>query len=174
MKANGKSLMHDSLGVGTVPVSLAGILITIIITAVIFFSLTSTGQFAEITETNTVVVDADNSTVWTLSYPPSGTSEINLTIYNSTGGPDNVTGYGTASQFSLSGKVLTINTTTYNMTSLAIAYYTQTGVLTRNAVNPMATTVFGLWILVPLIVIGMLLIGIMVVRSGKDGEGGGL
>jgi len=167
MKANAKFLSSDKAEIGAAGLTaLAGILITIIVTAVIYFSIVSSGQFTEVSETNSVVTDADTSIDWTLLYPPASTSEINLTIYNST----TVTGHGSASQYSLNGRVLTINTTTYNVTSLTIAYYTKTGVLTRATVNPMASTVFGLWILVPLVVIGMFMIGLMVGRTaGKKG-----
>lgn len=167
MKANAKFLSSDKAEVGAAGLTaLAGILITIIISAVIYYSVVSTGQFTEVTETNTDVVDSDTTLAWTLLYPPASTSEINLTIYNSTTG----TGHGAASQYSLNGRVLTINTTTYNVTSLVITYYTSTGVLTRVTVNPMAGTVFGLWILVPLVVIGMFMIGLMVGRTaGKKG-----
>jgi len=57
--------------------------------------------------------------------------------------------------YSISAGV-TLNSTAYNTT--------------KAAVDTMAGTVFGLWILVPLVVIGMFLIGIMVGRTaGKKG-----
>ena len=87
MKANAKFLSSDKAEIGAGGLTaLAGILITIIISAVIYYSVVSTGQFTEVSETNSVVTDADTSIVWTLSYPPASTSEINLTIYNSTTG----------------------------------------------------------------------------------------
>lgn len=145
---------------------LVAVLVIIIIGVLIYYSIASTGEMTSVTETFTAG-DSLSTITHTLTYRPSSVSEVNLTYYNAT----TVNGYAVAANLSLSGYSLTVNCTNWNQTSHAVTYYSNTGVVVRDNVNPQASTIFLLAPIVAIVIIASL---ILIVVTGFGGNKGGL
>ena len=144
--------------------ALISILVVIIIGVLIYYSITDTGELAQGSQTFTAS-DSLSTITHTLTYRPASISEINLTYYNGT----TIKGYATVANLSLAGSSLTVNCTNWNQTSHVVTYYSSTGVVVRDNVNPQASTIFTLAPIVAIIVIASLILAVVMgFGSGRN------
>lgn len=152
------------------------LLVTVIIGVLIYFNISGSSEMGRVTEpfaaTNTSNVTS------TLTYAPLSDAEINVTYYNSS----DTTWYNVPStNWTRTGRTMTfyaLNATGVsnydsNLSQVRYRYYTQTGVIVRDNVDPTSQTVFTLAPILAIIVIAGIILGAVVV-FGKAGKGGGI
>lgn len=150
--------------------AIISLLVAVTIGLMIYYNLAGTGEYPSITERYTGLTNTSDITK-TLSYTPNSASDFSGTYYNKA-----TTAWATlpSGLFSRSGNSLTLLTNTgtpwgeaLNMSKVNVTYYTPTGAVMRDNVNPVASTVFTLAPLVAIVLIAGIVLAI-VTRFGKS------
>lgn len=153
------------------------VLIVIIIGLLVYWSIADAGELGQITDsfsaTNTSNVTS------TLTYTPrtSNAADFNVTYLNSSSGV-----YSTVptTNWSLSGSTVTFIVLDiygsdayydWNLSAVRYRYYTSTGAVVRDNVNPSANTIFALAPIIGIVLIAVIILG-AVMLFGRKRSGG--
>ena len=131
---------HAATGIVGTVAGLLAILITVLIAVMIYFNIAGVGDLALQVERFT---PAANTYSTSLSY---GAAEVSsVTYYDANTSTWNTSSVGTTArgQYTVSGSTFTV-TLSHNVTSVNVSYYSDTGVVMKDSVNPASVTVFTL------------------------------
>lgn len=168
MKANRKNkLSDDSAEMSTQMIGgVVGLLLVIVIGVMVYFSFTdSIASFDEEIETFTGYTAVSNATAWTvtLGNSPDGTSNCNVTCYNSTGPSE-------------SWPTFTLNARNVNVAADAADEFEQVNVTYTSHIasdeattSDMAGTVFTLAPIIALVIVASIIFGVVISFGGKKG-----
>lgn len=170
MKANQKfrSFKQDNHGYQKIVAGLVALLLTILIGIMVYWEVSeSVDMTADTSESFTGYAASANATAWTLdlSEHPTGTTDTNVTCYNSTGKTESYPA------FTLSSRTISVAGDAADEFSQVNVTYTSTGAEAADGVDSMSSTVFDLLPLVALVVVAGIILAI-VLGFGGDGKGG--
>ena len=164
MRINNKAEMQ---AVATIGLTIS-LLVAIAVGILVYWSFAETGEFAVQTEEFTGLTSTADITK-TLRYPPASASDFSGTWSNASSSTNTAL---TTALYTLSDNTLVLKTNTgtptgdaENMTSVNITYYTETGVLMENNINPTSQTIFILFPIIAVVLIAGAIL-IIVTRFG--------
>ena len=158
---------HYIGAIGAVIVLLVGVIIGL----TVYYNVTGTNEFTQVSETFTMTnatykVTTNVST--SLMYCPASTLEFTCKYYNNETSTWNVSAMGTGiGKYLQYGQTFRFNGTRIpapkhqNITMVNCTYYTSTGVMVRDNVNPSANTVFTLFPLAALVMIAGVILAVV-------------
>lgn len=148
------------------------ILTTIIIGVLVYYSVADSSEMGRVTE-SFAATNATNVTS-TLTYTPQSDTEVNVTYYNSSAATwhnvpsTNWTRTGKTIIFHALNATLVSNYDA-NLSQVRYRYYSQTGVIVRDNVNPQASTSFTLAPIITIVVIASIILFAVATFGRKPG-----
>lgn len=171
MKANQKykNIATDQTAATQIVASVVVLLIALVIGVMVYFEVDdSIDQFDEVTETftgYTLATSNDSATTITLDNSPDGTSNLNITCYNSTGTSESYPTY------SLSNKRVSFAAEAADEFSQINATYTTKMSGDAGDTTDMAGTVFTLAPIIVLVLVASVILAVVLGFGGSKGGG---
>jgi len=146
------------------------LLVTVVIGVLIYYTVANSSEMGRVTE-SFAATNASNVTS-VLTYTPLSDTEMNVTYYNSSAA---TWGNVPSTNWSRVGRTMTFNAlnstlvSNYdaNLSLVRYRYYSQTGVIVRDNVNPQASTSFTLAPIIAIVMIAAALLLTLGIFTGS-------